>query len=297
MLKSLYILLGGLLALYLVLVVLVYIYQRQMIYFPSHFSEADLLKEAGQSGLKPWRNSKGELIGWIAPHPNSPADARVIVLHGNANHAHWCDHYAQAFQSIQSHHWDVYLLEYPGYASRPGVTSETSLVKACIDAIDELKATDKSGSPQTFLVGESIGAAVACQAASQRPDAVDGMFFIAPFNNLTDVGQAHMPILPVSLLLKDRYTSDEALKKLTAPREGRNPTGLPPIAFLTGGRDRVVPNRFTQKLFDGYQGPKKLWTQPASGHNTFHLDPTEPFWKEIDEFLFANSGNRRGEKQ
>ena len=305
--KTILILLVVLALIYAGLVILVYLFQRQMIYYPSSFAESNLLKESAQFGLQPWRNTKGELIGWMSPHLNPPADSRIIVLHGNANHAHWCGYYAEAFQSgLQPHRWDVYLLEYPGYASRPGVPSQHSLVDAALEAIDELKAADKLMSrsdPKTFLLGESIGAAVASQVAAQRPDAVDGMFFIAPFNNLPDLGAHHMPILPVRLLLKDRYASDEALNTLTGPREGRHvsrtatwsrdcPTGLTPIAFLMAGRDEVIPNRFTQKLYDSYPGPKKLWTQPHASHNTLNFDPTEPFWREVGEFLFENSGDR-----
>ncbi len=297
MIKTLCVLFGGVLAFYLGLVLLVYVFQRRMIYYPSRFAESEVLTETADVGLQPWRNSKGELIGWVAHHPKPPANSRIIVLHGNANHAHWCDYYVSAFQSsLQPHRWDVYLLEYPGYASRPGTPSETTLVNAALEALDDLKAGDKLKSippPRTYFLGESIGAAVASQVAAQRPDSVAGMFFIAPFNNLADLGAAHMPILPVRWLLKDRYASDEALQKLAGPREGHTPTGLPPIAFLMGGRDEVIPNRFTQKLYDNYHGPKKLWLQPLATHNTFNFDPTAPFWKEVTEFLFKESEGRK----
>jgi len=267
--------------LYLMLVLLVYVLQRHLIYYPSKFVESEVIAEASGSGLEPWRNQKGELIGWVAKHPKG-AEARIVVLHGNANHAHWCDYYAQAFQHAgRARRWDVYFLEYPGYAARPGAPSEASLVEALVDALDDLKAADLPLSrpdPKTFLLGESLGAAVAAQAAAQRPGFIDGMIFIAPFNNLTDLGGSVMPIMPVSLMLKDRYASDEALKKFNGP-----------IALLTAGRDEVIPNIFSQKLFDGYLGPKKLWTQPNANHNTFNFDPGQSFWSEMEEFLFQNS--------
>jgi len=90
-----------------------------------------------------------------------------------------------------------------------------------------------------------------------------------------------MPILPVRWLLKDTYRSDEALKRYHGP-----------LAMLVGGQDEVVPNRFSQRLYDDYAGPKKLWQQPFASHNTFNFDEREPFWKEVAEFLLESSAKK-----
>ena len=60
--------------------------QRQLIFFPQTAAEPDLLREADHSGLQPWRDASGTLIGWRAPGREA-ARSRMLVFHGNAGYA------------------------------------------------------------------------------------------------------------------------------------------------------------------------------------------------------------------
>jgi pimeloyl-ACP methyl ester carboxylesterase len=53
--------------------------------------------------------------------------------------------------------------------------------------------------------------------------------------------------------------------------------------MLLAGADRVVPEKFGRRLYDHYDGPKKLWTFPDSDHGTVVLQPAA-VWKEIVAF-------------
>ncbi len=271
---------GVILLIYAGLIGLAFFFQRSMIYYPSKWTESACAKEAAAYGLQPWRTSNGQLIGWkTPPQPGAGggAEASLIVLHGNANHAQHCGYYAQGFQSnFQLRRWDVYLLEYPGYACRPGKPSQGTLVAAALEGLEELK-TAAPGKP-VFLLGESIGSSVAAQVAARKPELVAGMLFIAPATSLIEAGAHHAPFLPVKLLLLDTYKSDQALKNYHGP-----------IAFLLAGQDEVIPPAISQKLYEGYSGPKKVWLQPYATHNTFNFEPTEPFWKEVAEFLMKEA--------
>jgi fermentation-respiration switch protein FrsA (DUF1100 family) len=57
---------------------------------------------------------------------------------------------------------------------------------------------------------------------------------------------------------------------------------------LLAGRDIIVPARFGQALFDGYNGPKKLWIHPNAGHNTLDYDPRAAWWKDVSDFLLRH---------
>jgi hypothetical protein len=62
-------------------------FQNKLIYFPSRASETDLLAEARRAELEPWRDESGAIVGWRSQHPQSPIEARFLVVHGNAGYA------------------------------------------------------------------------------------------------------------------------------------------------------------------------------------------------------------------
>lgn len=198
-----------------------------------------------------------------------PSQGQVLITHGNACCAFECGHFAEAVQQVGA--FDVYIVEYPGYENRPGSPSEQSIYAAS-DAALQLLPTNHA----TYVVGESLGTGVAAYLAGKHPADIAGVVLFAPYNSLVDVGQAHMMILPVSLLLRDRYPSEEHLRTYHGP-----------VAMLTGGHDWVVPEKFGLRLYDSYDGPKRLWEFPKGNHGTVMIQPLE-IWKQIVDFLQAN---------
>jgi pimeloyl-ACP methyl ester carboxylesterase len=167
---------------------------------------------------------------------------------------------------------DVCLVEYPGYADRPGAPSERTLDESADEAFRSLATNGP-----VYLVGESLGTGVACWLAGKHPDKIAGVVLLAPYNSLTDVAQEHMPLLPVHLLLVDRFPAAKYLRNYTGP-----------IAVLVAEGDQVVPERFGRRLYDGYSGQKRLWEFPEGDHGTVMEQPPE-IWKQIFDFLQANS--------
>ena len=58
--------------------------QRQFIYFPHRGGEAEFLALARPKNVQPWRDERGELIGWKR---GSGASNRLLIFHGNGGHA------------------------------------------------------------------------------------------------------------------------------------------------------------------------------------------------------------------
>ena len=59
------------------------------------------------------------------------------------------------------------------------------------------------------------------------------------------------------------------------------------VAMLVGSRDPVIPQRIGRRLYDAYDGPKRLWEFPEGNHGTVMLQPPE-IWKQIIDFLQTN---------
>ncbi|MDE3245754.1 MAG: alpha/beta hydrolase [Acidobacteriota bacterium] len=249
----------------------VFFFQRRLIYFPEREDEARALAFAKVHGLEPWRDGRGSIMGWIARSIGGAAEGRLLICHGNAGTALGRLYYAQGLQStVVPRRWEIRILEYPGYGSRPGAPSEPVLVKAAVAAIDAL---DKETPLPLILVGESIGSGVAALAAAQRPASVKGLFLVTPLNRMRDLARIHYPYLP-TFLVRDRFEAATALRDFHGP-----------LAVLLAERDEIIPPRLGQAVFDGHSGPKRLWIAKGSGHNDWDVTPSNPMWAEASEFL------------
>ncbi len=267
-------LLIGLLTAYLTGFLTLAFAQRSFMYHPDTGDEKSFLALAGQHKLLPWRDSAGQLIGWKRVG-NVPAKNRMLILHGNGGSALARTYFMDGLAGGQSETWDFYCLEYPGYGSRLGSPTETSILAAGNDAMSDLLIQDAR---PLFITGESLGTGVACILASKYPDKVKGIFLVTPYTSTVDVAVGRFPIFPVRLVMQDKYEAEAALKNYSGP-----------VAFLLAGQDYVVPTRFGQALHDSYSGPKKLWIQGSAGHNTLDFNPHAAWWKEVDNFLLKGA--------
>lgn len=240
-------------------------FQRRMIYFPPVYTAASLDKLAPQQKLERWLAPSGNPIGWKRLSPQQPARAQILITHGNAGCAFQCAHYADAIQQVAA--FDVFIVEYPGYADRPGVPTEKTLDESADEAFQLLDTN-----APIYLVGESLGTGVSAYLAGRYPNRVAGVALLAAYNRLADVAQAHMRIFPVNLILCDRFRAEDYLKKYHGP-----------VAVAVALDDTVVPAKFGERLYEHYAGPKRLWKIPRGNHGAVMTQPPE-FWNEIISF-------------
>jgi len=258
---------GG--SLYLVVCVGVAIAQRSLLYFPSVFTREQVSQMAQSARLERWTNSAGQFIGLKRLSPRQPAEGTVMIMYGNGSTAIGCERYADDIQSVVA--FDVFILEYPGYEDRPGAPSQQSLFNAADEAFHMLPTNHP-----IYLVGESLGSGAASYLTGTYSNRITGAILISPFNSLTDVAQNHYSLLPVRLLLLDRFPSANYLRHY----HGK-------IGITVDSRDDVVPEKFGLRLYNGYAGPKKLWEFPGGGHCEIMEQPSK-FWKEAVAFWQTN---------
>jgi pimeloyl-ACP methyl ester carboxylesterase len=255
---------------YLAVCGLVALFQRSLIYYPTVRACGEVEQMAPIAGLERWTNAAGEFIGMKRDCRKQPAEGAVLIMYGNGSTAIGAGHYAHEIQAVAA--FDIYILEYPGYEDRPGRPSQRSLFSAARQAIESLPANKP-----VFLVGESLGGGVASYLAGTCSNKIAGLLLISPFNSMTAVAQNHFRLLPVWLLLKDRYASDYYLRNY----RGR-------VGMTVDGNDTVVPERFSLRLFEGYAGPKRLWKFPTGGHCQIIEQPSK-FWREVVGFWQGES--------
>jgi hypothetical protein len=257
---------------YLVVCLLIAVFQRRLLYFPPMFTPAQVDQRAREARLDRWTNPAGQPIGMKRPSVKQPVTGRVLIVYGNGSCATGCGHYADVIQGVAA--LDVYILDYPGYADRPGSPGQKNIFRAADEAFQLLPTNGP-----VYLVGESLGTGVASYLAGTHSNQVAGVVLLAPYNRLADVAQYHYPFLPVHLLLWDRFPSDDYLRHYHGP-----------VAVLLAGQDPVVPERFGRRLFQGYDGPKRLWEFPFGDHGTVMFQPPK-IWEQIIRFLQTTPAN------
>ena len=255
---------------YVILLLLVAGCQNSILYHPQRGSEEDFVATARRQNIQPWRDAQGRLIGWHRPNPR--AANRLVVFHGNAGCAIDRSHYVDAFESLAAGaDWEVWILEYPGYGSRPGPVGKTAFIEAGRNAVRQLLAADLR---PLHLLGESIGSGTACALAGEMPDRIAGLALVVPFARLQEVAREKFRWLPVGLILRDKFDNIGAL----AAYRGR-------VAIVVAESDEVVGAAQGRKLHESYAGPKLLIVLAGAGHNSFDIQPGAAWYGQVSRFL------------
>lgn len=205
---------------------LVWVFQRRLIYLPTASpvpDAADVLEGAREVHL---RTEDGLRLGaWLVIPPGPPPAAGVLVANGNAGDRSMR---APLARVLAEQGFAVLLFDYRGFGGNPGAPTENGLALDARAAYEYL--VDEAGLPPEKLLyfGESLGAAVVAELATEHPPA--GLLLRSPFVDLASIGRIHYPILPVRLLLKDRFPVADHVAELDIP-----------VTVVYGENDSIVP--------------------------------------------------------
>jgi fermentation-respiration switch protein FrsA (DUF1100 family) len=230
------------------LLTLIYLGQRAMMYFPERARTSPASVGLAQAEEMVLKTTDGEEV--IAWHVPARGERLVVVyFHGNGGAL---AHRAARFAALVADGTGLVALSYRGYGGSTGRPSETGLMRDG-DAVYRFGA-GRYRAERLVLWGESLGSGVAVALAAERPAA--GLILEAPFASAADIGAMAYPFLPVRLLMKDQFRSDEKIGAVSAP-----------VLVLHGERDHVVPIAQGERLFALVRGRKKLVRFADGGHN------------------------------
>jgi len=228
--------------------VLMYVFQRQLMYFPDPTRTSPAAAGLAQAQEIRIETADGErLIIWYVP----PRGDRPVLLYFQGNGGA-LNLRAGRFQWLIADGDGLVALSYRGYGGSSGAPSERGLVNDALAAYDF--AVQRYPARRIVLWGESLGSAVAIALAAQHE--AGGLILDAPFTSAADVGAAAYPFAPVRWLIKDAFRSDLRIGMVKAP-----------ILVLHGERDAVVPIRFGERLFALANEPKRMVRFPQGNHS------------------------------
>jgi fermentation-respiration switch protein FrsA (DUF1100 family) len=236
---------GGLLA-------LIWTQQRKLIYFPSQqVPPVEALLPAADEVA--FTTADGLLLnGWFVPAFGGSEIGTVLVTNGNAGNR--ADR-APLAAALAAEGFSVLLFDYRGYGGNPGRPSEHGLIADARAALAYLQGREDTDPERIIYFGESLGTGVAVALAAEQPPAA--LALRSPFTSLGDVARWHYPFLPVGLMLRDTFNSEQRITDVQCP-----------LLVLAGSRDGVIPEALSRRLFDAaLQKRKRLVIIDGAGHN------------------------------
>jgi fermentation-respiration switch protein FrsA (DUF1100 family) len=229
------------------LVALAYFAQRALMYFPDRTRTPPAqagLPEAEEVTIETADGEK--LVAWYVP----AAEGKPVVVYFHGNGGALVDR-LNRFRGLIANGNGLLALSYRGYGGSSGSPSEEGLLADAAAAY--AFAAARYPASRIAVFGESLGTGVAIWLAATSP--VARVLLQAPYTSIADIAATAYPFLPVWLLLKDTYRSDERVGRVTAP-----------VLILHGERDGVVPIRYGERLYALIRAPKKFVRFPEGGH-------------------------------
>jgi uncharacterized protein len=243
----------GLAALYAVVALSAFLFQRRLTYFPDPERTAPASFNLPRVEERIIETPDGErLVSWFAPA--SPGRPTILYFHGNAGNL---ANRSERVRKFLARGWGVLFMSYRGYSGSSGSPSERANVADAKRAYELLRR--EGVAPEDIIVyGESLGSGIAVQVAADKE--VAGLVLDAPYTSIVDVAAESYPYLPVRPFIFDRYETMRFLPRVTAP-----------LLVMHGEEDRVIPVAMGKAVYAAANAPKEIVTFPHAGHSDHHL--------------------------
>jgi pimeloyl-ACP methyl ester carboxylesterase len=237
-------LLAAIVILYLGACVVLYAFQRSLIYYPQPRS----IGTAKTIVKLPVADA--QVLVTVRPHNGPNA---LIYFGGNAEDVSWSlPEFSRAFPDHA-----LYLLHYRSYGGSSGTPSEESIQRDAIALFDLAHAEH----PQVAVVGRSLGSGVAVRLASQRP--ATRLILITPYDSFQEIAASHFPHMPVKWILRDKFESWRYAPRIAVP-----------TLLLGAENDEIIPRASTERLYAHFaRGTASLQVLPGTSHNTISDSP------------------------
>ncbi|NEW61593.1 alpha/beta hydrolase [Sulfurovum sp. bin170] len=243
-----------LLIIYVIIGILLYLKQRDFLYFPS---------PALQNGYDELniKNDVGLIKTFVLNRGHKKA---IIYFGGNAESVGYgSDTFANNFPNHT-----IYLVNYRGYGGSSGTPTEEGLYTDALLVYDKIKIHHAD----IHVIGRSLGSGVATYLAFKRT--VGNLVLVTPFDSIESIAQEQFPLYPMGIILKDKYRSIDRVPDIQAHK----------ILIVMGGEDKIIPNKYSQKLYDAFVSSKvEALYLDGRGHNDIHLD--KGYFEGIKDFM------------
>jgi uncharacterized protein len=258
--------------LYVLVVIGMYFLQTYLI-FPGHMRQGApdaIVHPRPHEELVPLHTSDGTAIKGLFGQADGAPPMRqrespsrlpaVLYFYGNAGEMNGALFESDLFRRHGVH---CMLVDYPGFGMSQGKPSEQGCYDAAEAAYQYVLSRPDVDPKNLFAAGWSLGSAVAVDLVHRHRNngTFSGLLTFSAFTSMVDMAKRTYPFLPISLVLKHRFLSEEKLHDITIPY------------FLAHGQaDPAIPYSMSDRLAAAYGGGLATLTRyahAAAGHNDF----------------------------
>ncbi len=246
--KYLYLIFSSIIIAYLVLLVFIYFYQRNLLYHPSENNYQNDKVKFSYDEIFIKVDDKIKLKSWII-NKNLKKFKTLVFFHGNAGEL---SNRIYKLNELNKLDINILLISWRGFSGNEGSPTEDNLYKDAEAAIQWLNRKEVKNN-RIILYGESLGTGVAVEIGKKNN--FNSIILESPFTSMENAAKIYYPYLPVKLLLKDKYDS---LSKITTIKT--------PILIMHGKKDDIVPFSMGKELFEKANNPKHSYFTSDDDH-------------------------------
>ncbi|MDT8364622.1 MAG: alpha/beta hydrolase [Nitrosomonas sp.] len=252
---------------WLILSLLLFIFQSSLIYFPD---------KVVHSTPAAWGLSHEDvtlvttdgttLHGWWLPHPYPRAS--LLFLHGNGGNI------AYRLQKLQLFHQlglSILIIDYQGYGRSEGNPDEQGTYLNARAAWDFLIQKKGTATEKIIIYGESLGGAIAAWLTNQVQ--AGALIVESSFTSIRDMGKYYYPFLPVDTITRIHYPTRDYLQTVTQP-----------VLIIHSPTDEIVPYQMGRQLFE-LANPPKTFLEIQGTHNEGFLQSGAIYTDGLNRFI------------
>lgn len=265
-----------LISVWVLLSLLLYIFQPGFVYYPL----AGLAATPGQAGLAYedviLTGAGGvSLHGWYLPHPE--ARATLLFVHGNGGNI---SHRLDKLQILHQLGLAVFIFDYRGYGRSEGRPSEQGTYEDAEAAWRYLTRDRGTPGRDIIIYGESLGAAIAARLAEH--EAPGALVVESAFTSITAMARHYYPYLPVTLLARIRYPTLKYIRGVSCP-----------VLVIHSREDEIVPMEHGRMLYQA-AGDRGTFLEISGDHNSGYYTSGSRYRGGLDAFVTRLFGASAG---
>ncbi|WEJ32874.1 alpha/beta hydrolase [Devosia sp. SD17-2] len=179
----------------------------------------------------------------------APPPGRPVIIFYKGNTGSFTEEH-QRYEQFVADGFGFAAFDYRGFPTSPGEISQDNMLEDSLAVFDWVAA---KGAP-IMIWGRSIGTGPATYVAANRD--AEALLLETPYLSAVTVAADRYPILPVGLVMMDKFPSNEWIRDVSEP-----------LLIAHGTADATIGVSNGERLYALAPNPSELWIVPDADHS------------------------------